>query len=133
MGTTEQCLTEHPWDVFGSSTGGSGRTHEPLQLEEVGSHWYVVCTSQIYTILIIQTHLVVPSLLRRWKRLEAGMDQSAETLRILSERFKSSKDRWLKAERKAQLKRSEDCTVMDIYDTATTKHMSIQYSVYAFG
>ena len=71
---------EHPWDVFSSLTGGSGRTHEPLQLEEVGSHWYVVFTSQIYTILIIQMHLVVPSLLRCWKHLEAGMDQSAETL-----------------------------------------------------
>jgi hypothetical protein len=30
------------------------------------------------------------------------------------------------------LKRSEDCTVMDIYDTATTKHMSFDNSSYVF-
>ena len=32
------------------------------------------------------------------------MDQSAEALQVLSEHFKSSRDKWLKAERKAQLK-----------------------------
>jgi flagellar motility protein MotE (MotC chaperone) len=60
------------------------------------------------------------------------MDQSAETFQALSERFKSNRKRWLKAERKAQLKRSEDCTVMDIYDTATTKRMSFDNSSYVF-
>jgi hypothetical protein len=69
--------------------------------------------------------VTVPFLLQRWKRLEAGMDQSAMTFEALSEHFKSSTKRWLKAERKAQSKRSEDCTVMDIYDTATKKGMAI--------
>ncbi|KAN0138606.1 hypothetical protein V8E53_003594 [Lactarius tabidus] len=64
---------------------------------------------------------IVPSLLARWKRLEAGMDLSAETFQALSERFQANTKRWLKAERKAQSKRSGDSSAMDIYDTATAK------------
>jgi hypothetical protein len=100
-------------------------------LEEVGSHWYVVSTFQVGKVGD-PIHLPVPSLLQRWKRLEAGMDQSAETFHSLSERFKSNRKRWLKAEKKAQLKRREDCTVMDIYDTATTKRRRVPYSSYVF-
>ena len=129
VGTTQQRLTEHPWDVTGSSTGGTGCTHEPLQLEEAGSHWYVISTHQVCND-DDQIHLAVPSLLRRWKRLEPGMDQSTETFQSLSERFKSTTKRWLKAERKAQLKRSEDCTAMDIYDTTITKCMSFEYCLF---
>jgi hypothetical protein len=98
-------------------------------LEEAGSHWYVTSTHQVCND-DDQIHLAVPSLLRRWKRLETGMDQSAETFQSLSERFKSNRMKWLKAERKAQLKRSKDCTVMDIYDTVTAKRMSSKFSSY---
>ncbi|KAN0136253.1 hypothetical protein V8E53_006113 [Lactarius tabidus] len=64
---------------------------------------------------------IVPSLLARWKCLEAGMDLSAETFQALSECFQANTKRWLKAERKAQSKRSGDSSAMDIYDTATAK------------
>ena len=131
VGTTQQRLTEHPWDVTGSSTGGTGCTHEPFQLEEVGSHWYVVSTSQVCNV-DDPMHMPVPLLLKRWKHLEAGMDQSAEAFRALSERFKSHRRRWLEAERTAQLNRSKDCTSMDIYDTAITTCRCYQYSSYVF-
>ncbi|KAN0131104.1 hypothetical protein V8E53_011105 [Lactarius tabidus] len=49
------------------------------------------------------------------------MDLSAETFQALSERFQANTKRWLKAERKAQSKRSGDSSAMDIYDTATAK------------
>lgn len=101
----------------------------------IGRSWFtLVCGIYISQVCNVDDsiHLPVPSLLRRWKRLETGMDQSAETFQALSERFKSNRKRWLKAERKAQLKRSEDCTVMDIYDTATTKRMSFDNSSYVF-
>lgn len=41
MGTTEQHISEHPRDVPCSSAGGIGCTHEPFQLEEDDTHWYV--------------------------------------------------------------------------------------------
>ena len=75
---------------------------------------------------------VVPSLLRRWRRLEAGMDQSAETFEELSDRFKSKTKKWLKAERKAQSNRSKDCTAMDIYDTTMIRRMGTCSELYAF-
>jgi hypothetical protein len=128
MGTTEQHLTEHPWDVFGPSTGGARCTHESFQLEEIGSHRYVVSTSQYHVYKLMD--VPVPSLLQWWKCLETGMDQSAETFEALSARLKSSTKRWLKAERKAQQKRSEDCSVMDIYDMASTKHKPIDNGLY---
>ena len=53
------------------------------------------------------------------------MDQSAEALEELSERFKLNIDKWLESERRAQLKRSKDCTAMDIYDTVITRRMSV--------
>ena len=59
----------------------------------------IICWCSKY----IQTHLAVPSLLRHWKCLEAVMDQSVETLQVLSEHFKSSQDRWLKAEKKSSV------------------------------
>ena len=74
-----------------------------------------------------QTHLAVPSLLRHWKRLHSGMEQSAEALAGLSERFKCNIGKWLESERRAQLKRSKDCTAMDIYDTIITRRMGIYY------
>ena len=80
-----------------------------------------------------RTHLTVPSLLRRWKRLHTGLDQSAEALGELSERFKLNIGKWLKSEKRAQLNRSKDCTAMDIYDTAITKCMSVYNIAYVLG
>ena len=69
------------------------------------------------------THVPVPSLLKRWKRLDTGMDISAETFTALSKRFKRKIKPWLKAEKHAQLNRHHDSTLMDIYDTLTAKGM----------
>jgi hypothetical protein len=65
----------------------------------------------------------VPALLKRWKRLEDGLDLSAETFSALCERFKPSITQWLHQDRRAQLKRDEDPSAMDIYDTTMAKGM----------
>ncbi|KAH9176147.1 hypothetical protein EDB89DRAFT_2065932 [Lactarius sanguifluus] len=64
---------------------------------------------------------IVPSLLKRWKRMETGIDLSAETLNALNTRFRKKTKRWLAAEKHAQSKRHEDPTLMDIYDTVISK------------
>jgi hypothetical protein len=72
----------------------------------------------------ILTCIPVPSLLKRWKRLEAGISLSAETLDTLSTRFGTRKTkRWEKAVHNAQLNRHQDSSLMDIYDTETVKGM----------
>jgi flagellar motility protein MotE (MotC chaperone) len=70
--------------------------------------------------------VTVPSLLKRWKRLETGLDLSAETFSALSKQFKEKVKPWLKAEKHAQLNRHQDSTLMDIYDTITTKGMDTE-------
>jgi hypothetical protein len=131
VGSTEQHLTECLWHVSGSLTRGPRFPHESFQLEEVGSDWYVESISNVFNV-DVPICLKVPSLLARWKRLEAGMDLSAETFQALSERFQANTKRWLKAERKAQSKRSGDSSAMDIYDTATAKCMCIDYGLSVF-
>ncbi|KAI9432529.1 hypothetical protein H4582DRAFT_2083395 [Lactarius indigo] len=64
---------------------------------------------------------IVPSLLKRWKWMDNGIDLSAEILDTLNARFKKKTKRWLKAESHAQSNRHEDPTLMDIYDTVTSK------------
>ncbi|KAI9443974.1 hypothetical protein H4582DRAFT_2053729 [Lactarius indigo] len=64
---------------------------------------------------------IVPSLLKRWKQMDNGIDLSAEILDTLNARFKKKTKRWLKAESHAQSNRHEDPTLMDIYDTVTSK------------
>ncbi|KAI9430336.1 hypothetical protein H4582DRAFT_2063950 [Lactarius indigo] len=64
---------------------------------------------------------IVPSLLKRWKRMETGIDLSAETFNTLNARFRKKTKRWLEAENHAQSNRYEDPTLMDIYDTASSK------------
>ncbi|KAH9032367.1 hypothetical protein EDB83DRAFT_2319127 [Lactarius deliciosus] len=72
---------------------------------------------------------IVPSLLKRWKRMETGIDLSAETLNALNTRLRMKTKWWLAAEKHAQSKRHEDPTLMDIYDTVISKapsHAEIQ-------
>ncbi|KAH8990951.1 hypothetical protein EDB83DRAFT_2535058 [Lactarius deliciosus] len=64
---------------------------------------------------------IVPSLLKRWKRMETGIDLSAETLNALNTHLRTKTKRWLAAEKHAQSKRHEDPTLMDIYDTVISK------------
>jgi hypothetical protein len=63
----------------------------------------------------------VPSLLRRWKRLETGLELSADTFHALSKHFGKKIKQWLQTERHAQMNRHQDPTLMDIYDTETKK------------
>jgi hypothetical protein len=61
---------------------------------------------------------IVPSLLKRWKRLESGLELSAEAFLTLSKRFKESTKEWLKADKAAQRTRHRKPEAMDIYDTS---------------
>src|ERR1700761_4523772 len=53
------------------------------------------------------------------------MDLSAHTLDALKTRHGTKIKTWLESERNAQLNRHLDCKLMDIYDTKTTKGMTI--------
>ncbi len=55
--------------------------------------------------------------------MEAGLDLSAETFGALCERFKPRITQWLQQDRRAQLRRDDDPSVMDIYDTTMAKGM----------
>ena len=68
-------------------------------------------------------HVTVPSLLKWWKQLQSGMDLSAEAFESISKRLKKHTKQWLKADQHAQLHRNDDPSLMDIYDTTTSKGM----------
>jgi len=65
--------------------------------------------------------MTVPTLLKRWKALENGLELSAETFEALCGRFESRTKKWLQEERQAQQRRHEDPTAMEIYDTTVGK------------
>ncbi|KAI9430770.1 hypothetical protein BJY52DRAFT_1133495 [Lactarius psammicola] len=72
---------------------------------------------------------IVPSLLKRWKRLEDGLALSAEAFMALTKRFKKQTKGWLKDDQAAQWSRDLSPEAMDIYDTAKEKapsHAMIQ-------
>jgi ribosomal protein L22 len=85
------------------------------------SHSYIILHINDTEIMF---DVLVPFLLKRWKRLEAGMDLSAETFDSLTKRLKKNTKQWLKAEKNAQINRYADPTSMDIYDTVTAKGMN---------
>jgi hypothetical protein len=64
---------------------------------------------------------LVPFLLKRWKRLEVGLDTSTKAYEALSERFKQKVKQWLKEDKAAQENRQDDPSSMDIYDTVKKK------------
>ncbi len=68
-------------------------------------------------------YMIVPSLLKRWKRLDNGLGLSAEAFITLSKCFKKQTKGWLKADRAAQRTRDISPEAMDIYDTAREKGM----------
>jgi hypothetical protein len=46
--------------------------------------------------------MIVPALLKRWKRLESGLDASHQAYKALSEHFKDKTREWLKEDKAAQ-------------------------------
>ncbi|KAH8976523.1 hypothetical protein EDB83DRAFT_2328115 [Lactarius deliciosus] len=64
---------------------------------------------------------IVPSLLKRWKRLGPGLDASSKAFESLSEHFKEKTQQWLKEDITAQTDRGTDPSSMDIYDTVKQK------------
>ena len=70
-------------------------------------------------------HFLVPSLLKRWARMEAAMDLSADAFDSLSKRLGKNTKQWLKADRNAHLTRQSDSSIMDMYDTSTAKGLDV--------
>ncbi|KAH9033011.1 hypothetical protein EDB85DRAFT_1864729 [Lactarius pseudohatsudake] len=64
---------------------------------------------------------IVPSLLKRWKRLGPGLDASSKAFESLSEHFKDKTRQWLKEDIAAQTNRGTNPSSMDIYDTVKQK------------
>jgi hypothetical protein len=65
--------------------------------------------------------VTVPSLLKRWKRLEAGLDTSSKAYNALSAHFKDKMEQWLSEDKAAQMNRQSVPSSMDIYDTMKQK------------
>ena len=59
---------------------------------------------------------IVPMLLKRWKRLEAGYRSSSDAYQDLCDHFKDKTDQWHLEEIEAQKARHEKPASMDIYD-----------------
>jgi post-segregation antitoxin (ccd killing protein) len=70
-------------------------------------------------------HVIVPSLLKRWKHLESGLDASAQAYNALSEHFREKTMQWLEEDNAAQKDRQAFSASMDIYDTAKEKGVDI--------
>jgi hypothetical protein len=83
---------------------------------------YLVIFTQI-TKLILDS--IVPSLLKRWKRLESGLDASAQAYKALSSHSKGKTKQWLKEDNTAQKNRQAFLASMDIYDTIKEKGVDI--------
>ncbi|KAH9017834.1 hypothetical protein EDB85DRAFT_1874207 [Lactarius pseudohatsudake] len=64
---------------------------------------------------------MVPTLIKRWKRLEPGLDASAKAYKALSDHFKHKTRQWLMDDMAAQEGRQDNPSSMDIYDTIKRK------------
>ena len=74
-----------------------------------------------YSRLTFKSIFTVPSLLKRWKRLQSAMDLSAEAFESLNDRLENHAKRWLQEDQDAQSDRKTNLSAMDIYDTVTKK------------
>lgn len=68
-------------------------------------------------------NMSVPALLRRWKRLQSGLELSAEAFINLTKRFKEDSKTWLAEDKAAQRTRHNSPDAMDIYDTSKGQGM----------
>jgi hypothetical protein len=65
--------------------------------------------------------MTAPTLLKRWKRLEAGFGPSSKAYKALSDHFKRKTKKWLQEDSIAQKNRWDTPSSMDIYDTVKQK------------
>ena len=63
-------------------------------------------------------------LLKRWKRLQSGLELSAEAFINLSQRFKNQRGTWLEEDKIAQRTRHNKPEAMDIYNTMEMQGMN---------
>ncbi|KAH9014734.1 hypothetical protein EDB84DRAFT_1277578 [Lactarius hengduanensis] len=70
---------------------------------------------------LVRIGMYFPSLLKRWKRLESGLDASARAYQALNQHFEHKSEQWLKDEEASQRNRQTSPSSMDIYDTVKEK------------
>jgi hypothetical protein len=107
------------WNVFGSLPRSFGHSHELFKLEANGYvHISILCVH-------VQPDFIcaVPALLKHWKRLQSGLELSAEAFLNLSKRFKEQSKTWLAEDTVAQGTRHNNPDAMDIYDTSHSHGM----------
>jgi hypothetical protein len=66
-------------------------------------------------------NLLVPALLKHWKRLQPGLELSAEAFINFSKHFKEQNKIWLAEDEVAQQKRHNNPGAMDIYDMSKSQ------------
>ena len=86
------------------------------KLVRIGMHIF----NTMHTLILTS---VVPALLKRWKRLQSGLELSAEAFINLSKRFKNDRNTWLAQDKAAQENRHNNPDAMDIYDMINTQGM----------
>ncbi|KAF8258431.1 hypothetical protein EI94DRAFT_1815350 [Lactarius quietus] len=69
--------------------------------------------------------MTVPSLLKRWNRLQSGYDSSAQAYTSLSMHLSDKMEKWLQEDVDAQANRHVPPSAMDIYDTDKGKAPSL--------
>ena len=89
------------------------------KLVRIGEH------SSICSVYDPDVGMAVSSLLKRWKRLDAGMEASSEAYKALTKHFKHKIGEWLEEDKRAQEDRQSTPSSMDIYDTVKQKGMCI--------
>ena len=117
-------LNNISWSLWGMSLA---HRQEVLDAHINHSNWkklvWIGISHLFQTSSYISLHLIVPSLLKRWKRLELGFDPSAQAYKALSKHFADKTQKWLEEDNDAQASRKSSPSAMDIYDTFKDKGM----------
>ena len=116
-----------PLNNVSRSLRGMSLSHrqEVLDAHMNHSNWkkLVRIGASILIILAYQSDrcIIVPALLKRWKRVDSGLDASSKAYNDLSEHLKDRTMEWLIEDQEAQETRQQNPAAMDIYDTVKQK------------
>ena len=117
-----------PLNNISRSSRGMSLAHrqEVIDAHMNHSNWKKMVRIGMHILNILninQLNFIVPALLKRWKRLQSGLELSTEAFINLSKRFKADRKTWLADEKAAQKNRHNEPNAMDIYDTINTQGM----------
>ena len=117
-----------PLNNISRSSRGMSLAHrqEVIDAHMNHSNWKKMVRIGMHILNILninQLNFIVPALLKRWKRLQSGLELSTEAFINLSKCFKADRKTWLADEKAAQKNRHNEPNAMDIYDTINTQGM----------